>query len=326
MGIDNTLSFGYKISHVSGLVRSRNYGGVGVVKKPEVPKYIKVKIVVVPLILSLFVLFIIVLGSSGLWILISTYSWKDYFSVTQKVLKNLGGFSALLAGLIATVLFQSFNQIREHEKEHYELQKVKEESISDVGHFCLAFSREDDTYEEKFNGSKVVVLIEDENDYSLGFRIDSKDTSRYRHSPFQAKFLSSQPNSPILKNIMAFNDEYFNQNKKGIIKNYYDYCDKLECSAPLYCSAKYVREVDNSKIDINRYFHLFIPIDNIPSYYVKNMWVTAVTESGTLLLLKIKYSLSYEYNKEQERDGTRFRLLQQTTYFRYNEQILPLHY
>ncbi len=58
------------------------------------------------------------------------------------------------------------------------------------------------------------------------------------------KFLTSKKESTNLKNIMAFGEKYFEENRKDIIRNYYQYCEKVTYATPLYCSTKPTRELE----------------------------------------------------------------------------------
>ena len=76
-------------------------------------------------------------------------------------------------------------------------------------------------YEEKFVGDKMVVEIQSEDDFLYDPMKANKDTFH-----LLIKFLTSKNRSTNLKNIMAFNEDYFEKNKKDIINNYYKYCEK----------------------------------------------------------------------------------------------------
>ncbi len=114
--------------------------------------------------------------------------------------------------------------------------------------------RNEDSYEEAYNGDKIVVEICNEKDYNFNPTIENH---KYYH--FLAKFLTSKRDSINLKNIMAFGEKYFEENTKDIIRNYYQYCEKVTYASPLYCSTKPTGELENTAgIDRNRYYWLVL--------------------------------------------------------------------
>ena len=86
---------------------------------------------------------------------------------------------------------------------------------------------------------------------------------------------------------MAFSADYFEKNEESILKDYYGYCERVTYASPLYCSTKPTSELkNNNDEDINRYFWLFLR-DTLEAKF-KTFWISAVTEEGILLFIKVK--------------------------------------
>lgn len=96
----------------------------------------------------------------------------------------------------------------------------------------------------------------------------------------------------------------------------------MHYATPLYCATKPTNEIrNNDEADRDRYFWMLI--DNNSSNSIEEseraFWVSAVTEEGILLFIKVKASF-----KEIEK-GILITLLQQTTYYKSNDEIRPLY-
>lgn len=148
---------------------------------------------------SIVMLFVIYCGASLLWIIITDYRLTQFCKVLSLVLKNAEGYSVLLVGVVITICFQIYTKEQEVIKEN----RIK---IKEVGYYTLAFQRDEDPYTEVFRGDKQVVIISNDKDYFT-------ETHNNKIS-FMVKFLSSKEKSTNLKNVMAFDDLYFQNNKK----------------------------------------------------------------------------------------------------------------
>ncbi|HBJ1648377.1 TPA: hypothetical protein LA462_002919 [Clostridium botulinum] len=75
------------------------------------------------------------------------------------------------------------------------------------------------------------------------------------------------------------------------------------------------------KADINRYFNLFVKT------YGKNTlrtnWILIITNEGVLLFIKVIFRISSLAKGEDVR--YHFELLQQTSYFKYNNELIKLY-
>lgn len=259
----------------------------------------------------LFVLIILMgifVGSTILWIIITPFKFEEFNNVLSLILKNAGSYSTLLVGIAVTTFYQIYVKEREVEKED----KVK---IKELGYYTLAFKRNEDDYSEEYNGDKLVVEICDEKDYEFSPHRNSRS---YYH--FLAKFLTSKKESTNLKNIMAFGEKYFEENKKDIIRNYYKYCEKVTYATPLYCSTKPTSDLENhSSIDKNRYYWLVLKCDERLEKVIKKFWIAAVTEEGIVMFVKVKAQLTVN------RQRMELLLLQQTTYYKSQGKLEVLY-
>lgn len=252
-------------------------------------------------VLTIFIL------ATMLWIVITPYTFNQFFLVLSLILKKAGSYSTLLVGIVITVFIQIYTKEKDLETE----ERIK---VGEIGYYTLAFPRFDDSYQEKFDGYKIVMEITKEQDY--GFNPSMK--SRQQH-PFMTKFLISKSKSTNLKNVMAFSDKYFEANKEKILNNYFDFCNRVEYSTPLYCSTKPTAEEkqEHSK-DINRYFWLVLTKTGADKE-TKNFWLSAITEEGILMFIKVKADIEYV------NDGISIRLIQQTAYYKYKSELKPLY-
>ncbi|TCT17120.1 hypothetical protein EDC18_101418 [Natranaerovirga pectinivora] len=266
--------------------------------------------ILIPVIISVIAITVLFLMSTFLWIGISNYKLTEFCFVFRLILQNMGGYSTLLAAIIATIFFGSYTATKADDKD-------MELKIQNIGHYTLAFQRENDEYKEDFKGDKIVLEIYIDSD----FDIDSVDKiSEELYVPFFIKFLTSKNCATNLKNIMAFSDEYFTKNQQKIVSKYFDYCEKVKYPSPLYCSAKPTSELENnSKADINRYFNLMIKICNEE---IKNIWVSAITDEGVLLFIKVKLKVDKRLNNQKT--SYYCQLIQQTSYFKHNRCITAL--
>lgn len=256
----------------------------------------------------LVVLMIVFMGSAGLWILITPFKIKDFNYVLSQVLKNAGSYSTLLVGIVVTTFYQVYAKEREIEQEDI----IK---ISELGYYTLAFKRNTDDYEEEYSGDKIVVEICNEKDYNFSPTIEGH---KYYH--FLAKFLTSKKDSTNLKNIMAFGEKYFEENRKDIIRNYYRYCEKVTYASPLYCSTKPTGELENSNgVDRNRYYWLVLNCAEMEEKAIKNFWISAVTEEGIVMFVKVKAQI------EEKGENIALLLLQQTTYYKSQGKLEVLY-
>lgn len=165
-----------------------------------------------PLIISLLIILVIFISTTTIWVIFSTYTIDDFWNAFLKVSRGMSGYSILLAAMVATVFFQSYTLNIENDKE-------MEKKVQSIGHYTLAFQREDDIYNEEYKGEKTVIEINSEADFDL------KEPSSKDHLILSIKFLTSNRKSTNIKNIMAFSDEYFKTNNK-IVSNYFYYCER----------------------------------------------------------------------------------------------------
>lgn len=253
-------------------------------------------------------LMIIFAMSTFLWIIITPFEMKDFSYVLSLLLKNAGSYSTLLVGIAITVFYQIYSKEKELEQED----KIK---INEVGYYTLAFPLENDNYSEEYCGDKIVVEINEEKDFQFSPFIEDNS-----HFHVLIKFLTSKKESTNLKNIMAFGEDFFRKNEKDILENYYQYCEKVTYSSPLYCSTKPTGELENNeKADRNRYFWLVLKGNKSEDVVTKNFWVSAVTEEGILMFVKAKVKL------ENAQKSVHISLLQQTTYYKSRNKLCALY-
>ena len=266
----------------------------------------KLKIAIVWSLASILIIGLIFLSMSCLWIVLTGYTYKDFGQVLCLCIKNAGTYSVLLVGVVITIFFQIYSKEKEMEGE----EKIK---IEEVGYYTLAFPLPGSEYEEKFVGDKMVVEIQNEEDFLFDPIKEDKDTFH-----ILIKFLTSKNKSTNLKNIMAFNEKYFEKNKKDILMNYYKYCEKIEYSSPLYCATKPINEnYERNKENRKRYFWIILKCHE--KTMIKNIWFSAVTEEGFLLFIKTKLKL------EKVEEQVKVTLLQQTTYYKGREGVVALY-
>lgn len=267
---------------------------------------------------SVLVIGLIFIGTTFLWIGLTPYTFAQFNRVLSLCIKNAGTYSTLLVGIVVTIFWQIYSKEKEIEKD--EKAKIKE-----IGYYTLCFPLKEYGYKEKFVGDKMVIEIRGEEDYVQKQVEEKRKTLRV-----PIKFLTSKKESTNLKNIMAFSEEYFNTQKNEIINDYYSYCEKVEYNSPLYCATKPTSEnLECSDENRKRYFWLFLNLGNKANKDKKdnedkregkkNIWITAVTEEGFLLFIKIK--IEYMDTVQEQKIS----LLQQTTYYKSGGGIVPLY-
>lgn len=250
---------------------------------------------------------VLYIGMTFLWIALSPYSFAEFHLVLRLCIKHAGSYSVLLVGIVVTIFFQVYIKEKEIEKE----ESIK---IREVGDYTLAFKLKEDNYEEEYNGDKIVVEISSKEDFHFD-PLNNKEDQFH----FFTKFLTSKRESVNLKNIMAFEEVYFETNKEDILKNYYQFCEKISYSAPLYCSSKPTNELEcDSSSDKNRYFWLILKLPLGINELIKSFWISAVTEEEILLFIKVKVKLMRKGKK------TSLLLLQQTTYYKCQNKLRVL--
>lgn len=258
----------------------------------------------------LLLLSVVFVGATVVWIGVTPYTIIQFNLVLSKIFKNAGPYSVLLVGIVITTFFQVYSKEKELQKED----KIK---IGEVGYYTLAFKRQEDVYEEEYTGDKLVVEINEKSDYDFNAE---EDNLRYFH--FMTKFLTSKSEVTNLKNVMAFSENYFEKNKKNILKSYYQYCEYITYCSPLYCSTKPTSElINSSEADRNRYFWLLLKCDN--NDVIKNFWISAVTEDGILLFVKVKARI--RIFQENSMTKAKISLLQQTTYYESHNELCVLY-
>lgn len=250
--------------------------------------------------------------ATGLWIFISPYKFPQFFEVLSKILKNAGSYSVLLVGIVITTFFQVYSKEKELEKED----RIK---IGEVGYYTLSFPLKDEPYKEEYNGDKLVVEIDCEEDYNF-----SAERENLQCFHFMAKFLTSKTKSTNLKNIMAFSETYFEKNKNDILKNYYKYCEAITYCSPLYCATKPTKNLKPKEIEWrNQYFWLILKCCEDKQDMIRNFWISAITEEGILLFVKIKARICV-VDKNGELKAM-ISLLQQTNYYESHNELCVLY-
>jgi hypothetical protein len=128
-----------------------------------------------PVIGSIVVIAVIFIFSTLIWIGISDFKFLDFFHVLQLLLKKMGAYSTLIAAIVATVFFQSYTESKSEDKDI-------ELKIQNIGHYTLAFQREDDEYNEEFKGDKIVLEICTSNDFEIEDCEGIKEKNIYAYS------------------------------------------------------------------------------------------------------------------------------------------------
>lgn len=260
----------------------------------------------------LFLISVLFTCATFLWICITPYTMTQFFEVLSKILQKAGSYSVLLVGIVITIFFQVYSKEKELEKED----RIK---IGEIGYYTLCFPLQGEPYSEEYKDDKLVVEINCEEDYDF---VVQKEDSQYFH--FMTQFLTSKKKITNLKNIMAFNDEYFQENQCDILKNYYEYCEKIAYSSPLYCATKPTNVLEAQAEDGNyQYFWLLLKCSNEEKPAIKKFWISAITEEGVVLFVKIKARIQAVHESGKTR--VRIFLLQQTTYYESHNKLCVLY-
>ena len=257
---------------------------------------------------TLVCLLLVFLLAALIWIIITPYETDDFFYVLSSILKRAGAYSTLLVGIVITIFVQIYTKEKELENE----EKIK---VSEIGYYTLAFPSPDRSCSRKYSNDRIVVEIKNEEDYKFNPSEESKN--KYH---FTASFQTSKTKSANLKNVRVFSDKYFIKNKNKILRKYFAFCEKTEFCSPSYCTAMPTsEEMLTSTVKENNMFWLVLNKSSAEREFV-NFWVSAITEEGILLFIKVKASTEIvEENLLKEQ------LLQQTTYYKRKNKIIPLY-
>lgn len=265
----------------------------------------KIKSAIIALCSAATALVIVFLCAAVIWTLITNRNFSNYFFVLSKVMRNGGTYSALLAAIVVAVAFQSF---KDAEAKH----KESEEKIKQIGQYTIAFQLEE-KQDQPVKTCGDIIAIKSEEDY-LFENIEYQSQKEYCVLPIQ--FLTSGVVSTNLQNIMAFEDQYFNKNKKKIVSNYYNCCERLNLQNPLYCAAR----PTNPKLECetrNRFINLFLHLPKNDGYSF--IWFSAITDQGFLLFIKVKLKIS-TFEKRHH-----CRLISQFSFAVENRKLKPLY-
>lgn len=266
----------------------------------------KIKSAIISLCSAATALVVVFMIAAVIWILITDRDISNYFFVLSRVMRNGGTYSTLLAAIVAAVAFQSF---KDAEAKHKEL----EEKIKQIGQYTIAFQLEE-KQEQPVKTCGDIIAIKNEKDYNFEY-VEDQTPKEFCFFPIQ--FLTSGKESTNLQCIMAFENEYFNKNKKKIISKYYDHCERLNLHNPLYCAARQT----NPKLECetrNRFVNLILHLPKNEAYSF--IWISAITDQGYLLFIKVKLEVN-TFEKEQH-----CQLISQFSFSVENGKLKALYY
>lgn len=249
-----------------------------------------------PLILSILIMVGIVLFLVGVQYACKdpTAGWKDCF---LQVMNHFDNYSSIFIILVATVFFQSYTSLKREQKE-------REEKVKSIGSYVISLCANQSVQDD--NDIQPYILVTG-NQEKTQHEVQYVGSIRIQLQHFQKRI-------SFVRNIMAFEDEYFESNKKQIIRNYYFYCNEVRNSTPLYCILQsYLRTEDEAE---NTGFTLrFI---NLCKDGEKCFWLSGINEEGNLFFLRIR--LKYE-----SRDGkSMVEVCQQNNYYVQNGELYCL--
>lgn len=244
-----------------------------------------------------------------------------------RCIKNAGSYSVLLTGIAVTVILQFYANKKDIEKE----MQVK---VNEIGYYALGFLEKDPPDSKKSDELNYVVLIKNQYDYY-------KKSLYKNNTLFTFHFYTSKEKKINLKNILAFEGKYFDKNKRKILKKYYEYCEKIEHNSPIFSTATTTDlknksdSISNFKEENNDYsihpaFYSFQLCTNFQNEDdgIKTFWISAVTEEGILLFIKVKAFSTKLTDLPKDESGNikvSLALYQQTTYYKIKNKLHPLY-
>lgn len=252
--------------------------------------------VLLPLGYTAAILAVIFLASALGWIAISDYRLENFFLVLQLILKKSGSYGALLAAIIATIFFQSYTGMKAEAKD-------REDKIISIGHYAVSVINEADcilTWK-----TLRINLIEKDSDF---------EASDDNFSNIKLKFETSKASEGYMRNIMAFEEDYFNKNKREILKNYLKVYQKSEYLMPLFVRVFSVQKEETKTPDSD--FILRIRVNGNEN---KCFFISAITDSGVLYFIRVKMKIEADNSNKYT-----FIILQQTNYFVQNGKLEAL--
>lgn len=253
--------------------------------------------VLLPLGYTAAILAFIFLASTLGWISISNFTLKDFFPVLQLIIKRSGSYGALLAAIVATIFFQSYTGMKADEK-------AREDKIRSIGHYAVSIP------------GKIAnpILIEETMLINLVEKDSDFKALSGSFSYIKLEFETSKASEGYMRNIMAFEEDYFNKNKREILKNYLKVYQKSEYLMPLFVRVFPVQKEETKTPDSD--FILRIRVNGNEN---KCFFISAITDSGVLYFIRVKMKIEADKS-----NNYKFIILQQTNYYVQNGKLEAL--
>ena len=225
----------------------------------------------------------------------------------QDRINVIGVFAPILAVLIGTV---GYGLISENKSDN----EKKLRKAQEAGGFSVAFAS-DEADPSEGNEIRMQRRINVMDDLNSDCKLFEDEIGFYLY------FLTNK-SQLVLKNVMAFGDELLQKQGKAIIDDYYSFCQSIEFSSPQYLVAEPVVPNQNKKDNKDVlekeslcYLAVHTPASDKSE---KSFWISAITDSGTLLFINIISSFSKAGNYWE------CNLKQQTTYYCSGRKLIPL--
>ena len=247
----------------------------------------------------------------GVIISVVAYAMKNTLHWSEAVLKcvkNLGSYSVAITSFFVYYFYAEHKrkqeQIINDSKDEQEKAKQKianrKNVVASIGHSYFTFPPSDiidrDCSNSPIIGQPTNVIFTDK-DFEKAIKPDLWEIKSYTQiSLSDCKIMKcySTKGDAILKNIIVWNDDCFNKEKENIIKNYFEICEKINFCGVICLNTSSARA---SYLTICG----LLPNGN-PQQFI----LTAITNNGYLVMIKIKYKLQ---------TGGAMQILQQLQYY-----------
>ncbi len=255
-----------------------------------------------PLLWTILLLAFLIAAAAFVWIAIPEDNTLDFWQALRKILQNIKDFEALLLAVVVTVFFQNYMNMKAEARE-------RDEKLKRIGQYAIEVLRDEPWPVDR--DVPMVRLIRTDEDF--------KNPLPEGFAGFGLHFITSQKNQTYFRNVMAFEEAYFNSRKRDILADYMNTYQNVEYASPSFAGADsyYIENYEESDDYIPSEFWFLMHADQAE---IRNFWISAVTEDGFLYFIFIKAKLTAEGKGKDYK----LILLQQANYFVQKGKLVPL--
>lgn len=258
--------------------------------------------VLCPLLWTILLLAFLIAAAAFAWVAIPEDNTLDFWQALRKILRNIKDFEALLLAIVVTIFFQNYMNMKAEVRE-------KDEKLKGIGHYAIEVLRDEPWPVDK--DMPMVRLLSKEEDF--------KNPLPQDFAGFGLHFITSQKTPTYFRNVMAFEEAYFNTRKREILAHYMNTYQNVEYASPSFVGADsyHIENYEETEDAISSEFWFLMRAKQAE---IRNFWISAVTEDGFLYFIFVKAKLTAEGKGKDYK----LILLQQANYFVQKGELVPL--